>query len=91
VSQKLGVGAAGLSEGIPQNRQAVLVERAVRERTMLVGGVRQLPDCAIVPTEPRRVGVDLAERQGTENLPKKFALSVTFLWQTFSQNYQLPP
>jgi hypothetical protein len=52
VSQKLGVGAAGLFEGIPQHGKSCLLKGAFGQRAMLVGGLSQLFDGTAVSGEP---------------------------------------
>src|SRR5437764_8628748 len=68
VVEQVSLSVARVLQSVGQDGQACHVQGTLREAAVVVRGLGQLDDDAVVPGEPAGVDADLAEREGAEEL-----------------------
>ena len=74
VAEQLGVGAAGVLQGVGQNGQAGGVERPLGESAVVVRGPGEPGYSPVLPKGPVGVGGHAAEGERAENVPQQRGL-----------------
>jgi hypothetical protein len=75
VSQDLLVRAAGFFQGVRKNGEAVWIEGAGRQLALVVGGLGEVANEAVVPAEPGGI-----EGSGTKRIPEDAASCSRASW-----------